>query len=77
MGTLNEVDDMRTEIFAVKNVKCAGCANAIQKSLSVLPGVQQVEVKFPGGPVTVRGEQLDREAIAKKLAEIGYPVATP
>lgn len=65
---------MQTEIFAVKNVKCGGCAGAIQKTLSTLPGVEQVEVKFPGGPVTVHGEQVDREAVAKKLAEIGYPV---
>jgi len=68
---------MQTELFDVKNVKCAGCASAIQKNLSTLPGVERVEVNFPGGPVTVHGDHVEREAVAKKLAEIGYPVVTP
>lgn len=67
---------MRTEIFSVKGVKCGGCANTIQQNLSNLPGVVRVEVNFPGGPVTVHGEDMQREAIAKKLAEIGYPLET-
>ena len=66
---------MQTEIFAVNNVKCGGCATAIQLGLAGLPGVSAVEVNFPGGPVTVRGEGLERAALAKKLAELGYPEA--
>lgn len=65
---------MQTEIFAVKNVKCGGCASTIEQNLSALPGVSRVEVTFPGGPVTVHGENVQREAVAKKLADIGYPV---
>src|SRR3569832_2687171 len=76
-GRLERGDDMQTEIIAVKNVKRAGCASAIQKNLSTLPGVERVEVNFPGGPVTVHGDHEEREADAKKLAEIGYPVVTP
>jgi len=68
---------MQTEIFSVKNVKCAACASAIQQNLAALPGVSQVEVTFPGGPVTVHGDNLRREAVADKLSEIGYPVVTP
>lgn len=66
---------MQTEVFSVKNVKCAGCASAIEQALAALPGVARVEVKFPGGPVTVHGDGIQRELVARKLAEIGYPVA--
>ena len=68
---------MQTEIFSVKNVKCAACASAIQQNLAARPGVSRVEVTFPGGPVTVHGDNLQREAVVNKLAEIGYPVVTP
>lgn len=68
---------MQTEVFSVQNIKCAGCSNTIQQNLSALPGVSRVEVKFPGGPVTVYGDDVQRDAVAKKLAEIGYPVTAP
>jgi len=71
----NGMNDMQTEIFAVNNVKCGGCASAIQQGLAGQSGVSAVEVNFPGGPVTVRGEGLGRAALAKKLAELGYPEA--
>ncbi|MEK7322052.1 MAG: heavy-metal-associated domain-containing protein [Pseudomonadota bacterium] len=66
---------MQTEIFAVKNVKCGGCASTIQQGLAGLPGVNEIDVKAPGGPVTVHGEGLERAALARKLAELGYPEA--
>ena len=71
----DEVNAMQTEVFAVKNVKCGGCASTIEQGLAGLPGVRAVEVNFPGGPVTVRGEGLERAALAKKLAALGYPEA--
>ncbi len=72
---MNGMNAMQTEIFAVNNVKCGGCAGTIQRGLADLSGVIEVEVKAPGGPVTVRGEGLERAALAKKLAELGYPEA--
>jgi len=64
-----------TEVFKVKNVKCGGCVANIQKGLSPLPGVSQVDVTIASGEVTVTGEQLDRAQLSAKLTELGYPEA--
>jgi copper chaperone len=64
---------MQTEIFIVKNVKCGGCASAIENGLKSLPGIESVEVAIDGGKVTVTGNDLSRGQIAAKLQELGYP----
>lgn len=66
---------MQTEEFTVSNVKCGGCASAIQNGLQGLPGVETVEVSVQDGRVTVTGEGLSREDLSGKLAELGYPEA--
>ena len=76
-GLLERCDDLHSVVFIVKNVKCAACASAIQQNLTARPGVRRVDVTFPGGPVTVHVDILRREAVANKLAEIGYPGVTP
>ena len=61
------------EEFRVQNVKCGGCVQAIRDGLTGLSGVEAVEVVIEGGAVTVTGHELDRAALGRKLAEIGYP----
>ena len=64
---------MSNETFKVRNIKCGGCASAIQEGLSGLSGVNAVEVDIESGQVHVSGEQLVRANHAAKLAELGYP----
>lgn len=64
------------EQFNVRNVKCDGCASAIQNGLKELRGVADIEVSIEDGTVHVRGENLDRSQLSKKLAELGYPEFT-
>ncbi len=66
---------MPTIELKATNIKCGGCASAIEEGLSALPGVAQVEVAVETGTVRVTGEALDQDAITAKLAELGYPVA--
>jgi copper chaperone len=66
---------MQTEIFQVKNVKCGGCASTIRQGLLSVAGVKDVAVVIQGGKVTVSGEGLNREALARKLGQLGYPEA--
>ena len=66
---------MQSEQFTVKNVKCGGCASAIQNGLKELPGVEGVEVSIEDGKVTVTGDGLSREQLSGKLGELGYPEA--
>ena len=63
------------ERFKVKNVKCGGCASAIEAGLGSIPGVASVAVVIEDGQVTVQGESLERGALAAKLVELGYPEA--
>jgi copper chaperone CopZ len=66
---------MSEEVFNVKNVKCGGCASAIQDGIKDQPGVAAVEVEVSNGQVTVRGEGLDRSVLGTMLAALGYPEA--
>lgn len=67
---------MAQEIFFVENVKCAGCAKAIQEGLQDIPALSRVEVDIPSGQVTLNGSELSREEITAKLARLGYPVVS-
>ncbi|MHB8473763.1 MAG: heavy-metal-associated domain-containing protein [Gammaproteobacteria bacterium] len=62
-----------SERFMVQNIKCGGCANAIQAGLQTLAGVTGVAVDIPSGQVDVSGTELNRATLAAKLAELGYP----
>ena len=64
---------MSTIEIDASNVKCGGCASNIQNGLSSLPGVDQVEVDISTGHVTVSGSDLNRDELAQKLKELGYP----
>ncbi len=66
---------MQVHQFVVRNVKCNGCVNAIQKNLKALAGVESVEVTIQGGQVSVRGNDLSQEVLSARLAELGYPLA--
>lgn len=66
---------MQSETFLVKNVKCGGCAGAIENGLKTLPGIDSVDVEIDSGKVTVSGSDLSREQLAAKLQELGYPEA--
>ncbi len=66
---------MQNEQFTVQNVKCGGCASAIETGLNELAGVNEVNVTIDSGLVSVSGESLDRATLSAKLAELGYPEA--
>jgi copper chaperone len=61
------------EQFQVQNVKCGGCASAIQTGLQTLDGVNEVTVDIPSGQVSVTGTALSRAQLSAKLAALGYP----
>ncbi len=64
---------MQNEEFTVQNVKCQGCATAIQEGLTMIPGIQDIKVKIETGHISVTGTNLNRTQIGEKLAELGYP----
>ncbi|BAZ93429.1 hypothetical protein TspCOW1_16320 [Thiohalobacter sp. COW1] len=60
--------------FSVSNVKCNGCVKTIEDGLRNEPGVESVQAGLDGS-VKVSGSDLDRAALAARLAELGYPEA--
>ncbi len=63
-----------SEVFMAQNIKCGGCASAIEEGLGKLDGVTSVSVEVASGQVTVEGT-ADRTTLATALAELGYPEA--
>ncbi|WP_018948095.1 heavy-metal-associated domain-containing protein [Thioalkalivibrio sp. ALMg11] len=57
----------------VENIKCGGCASSIRKGLLQVEGVTGAEVDVEGGAVDVEAPDSAREAVAAKLANMGYP----
>jgi copper chaperone len=65
-------NDMKFE-FAVQNVKCGGCASAIQTGLRQDARVREVAVDVPTGQVTVETEGDSRAELSATLKTLGYP----
>lgn len=59
------------------DIECDGCANAIKKALTTVPGVAEVAVNVAAKTVTVTHDPqaAPRETITGKLDKIGFPVA--
>jgi copper chaperone len=64
---------LTSETFFVNNIRCEGCVHAIEKELSAMVGIHNVEAEKETGKVTVTGIGLDVAAIKKTLSHIGYP----
>ena len=60
-------------IIDVDNIKCGGCASAIQDALGKLDGVQAVNVDVDSGRVTVTADDRLRDVLAATLEARGYP----
>jgi copper chaperone len=67
---------MMREVISLSNVKCGGCASAIEKALAKVSGVAQATVDVQTGVVTIEGETLNRTALTQQLAVLGYPEKT-
>lgn len=59
--------------FTVQNVKCGGCASAIQAGLRQNAQVLDVAVDVPTGRVTVEVETDVRAELSTVLRVLGYP----
>ena len=64
---------MDTLNISVANVKCQGCVANIKNGLSHMAEIESVTVDVATGAVEVQGNGLNREQIAVKLTELGYP----
>lgn len=64
---------MKAEI-QVQNLKCKGCASAIQKKMNSIEGIEKVEVEVATAIISFEykiEEQI--EVVKESLLKIGYP----
>lgn len=60
---------------AVQNIHCQHCVMAIRREVSVISGVQSVQVDAEAKTVTVRWDApATWEQVRETMIEIGYPV---
>lgn len=58
----------------VENIKCHGCMNQIQKKLTAIENVDEVEIELESGKIIIEGnEHTDYELILQTLKKMGYP----
>jgi P-type Cu+ transporter len=59
--------------IAVEGMTCAACANRIQRTLTKLDGVEQVQVNFANGRATVvHDEAVDDDTLRAAIERLGY-----
>ncbi|GAA5101658.1 heavy-metal-associated domain-containing protein [Haloechinothrix salitolerans] len=63
--------------FTVSGIHCGGCASNIEIGLRRLDGVRRVTADPDTHVVRVRFDEqrLDADAVATRLARLGFPVA--
>jgi copper chaperone CopZ len=61
--------------LAIEGMHCEGCAQTIQKSLRLCPGVAKAEVSFEKGRAVVTGDGMEVAALERAVTEGGYKVA--
>lgn len=65
---------MATTTFSAPDIECNGCANAIKKAVSAVPGVSQVEVNIETKHVDVTHEATASTAtVTAALDKAGFP----
>jgi len=67
---------MTTTIVTAAGITCGGCANAVKKAVSALPGVAAVAVEVSEKRVTVtHDDRVSRSAVADALKKAGFQPA--
>jgi len=62
------------QTFNVKNVKCAGCASTLKKSLLEEFGEVEVNLDVKPQQITLEIGEENLEALKLKLRSLGYPL---
>lgn len=64
------------QIFEVKNVKCAGCAGTLTKSLKEEFGEVEVNLDVEPRQISLEIDTHQIESLKSKLRSLGYPLVT-
>jgi copper chaperone len=61
--------------YRVPAIHCAHCARSIREEVSEIEGVEDVDVDLDSKLVTVKGLELDDDALRAAIVEAGYEAA--
>ena len=61
--------------YSVPGMSCAHCVATVSEEVGQVVGVEAVEVELANRQVTVRGHDLDDEAVRAAIDEAGYEAA--
>ena len=62
--------------YAVEGMTCGHCEMSVREEVEELPGVESAVADHAAGRLTVRGEDVDDEAVRAAVEAAGYKVAT-
>ncbi|WP_369600374.1 heavy metal-associated domain-containing protein [Hahella sp. SMD15-11] len=63
----------KTYHFRITEVGCQACIDKITKALKAHPNITDVKVDKASERLFVTGDNLDSDAIAKEVTDLGYP----
>lgn len=66
---MNEID------YTIPGMSCGHCERVLKSELATVPGVSDVAVDLQSKRVSVRGDQLDADALRAAIDAAGYEVA--
>lgn len=56
----------------LSGMRCAACANTIEKALKKTPSVKSAQVNYANEKATIRGEHLEAAVLIKAIEQAGY-----
>ena len=65
-----------TRNYTVEGMTCGHCSQAVMDGVLQVEGVKGADVDLDSGRVTVAGESLANDAIAKAIDEAGYTLVS-
>ena len=72
--SLGSIDALHTDIFALRGMTCANCAQTIEKGVAKLTGVSSASVNFAAEKLAVvyDSTQLQKAELVARIEDLGY-----
>jgi copper chaperone len=67
--------DANEKTYTVPGLSCGHCVSAVSEEVGQVAGVESVDVRLDTKLVTVRGHDLDDDALQAAIDEAGYEAA--
>ncbi len=69
---MEQTENSNFTTISIGGMNCNHCKMNVEKNISAMQGVEEVNVDLPTGQVIIKGNGLNLDMIAAKVNEIGY-----